>query len=62
MIVGKHEARGRAVLAQEWFDMLEAPSKEMIIFDHSGHRALFDQPAEFASLMSRILDETYRDR
>jgi pimeloyl-ACP methyl ester carboxylesterase len=62
MIVGKHEARGRAVLAQEWFDKLEAPSKEMIIFDHSGHRALFDQPAEFAALMSRIVGDTYGSR
>ncbi|MBM3187456.1 MAG: alpha/beta hydrolase [Chloroflexi bacterium] len=59
MVIGKHEARGRAVLANEWFDMLEAPSKEMIIFEHSGHRPLFEEPVAFASLMTRILDETY---
>jgi len=39
--------------------MFEAPSKEMIIFEHSGHRPLFEEPAAFASLMTRILDDTY---
>jgi pimeloyl-ACP methyl ester carboxylesterase len=59
IVIGRHEARGRAVLADEWFDMLEAPSKERIVFQHSGHRPSFEEPAVFASLMTRILDETY---
>jgi pimeloyl-ACP methyl ester carboxylesterase len=59
MVLGEHEARGRAVLANEWFDMLDAPSKERIILERSGHRPNFDEPAAFASLMSRVLDETY---
>jgi pimeloyl-ACP methyl ester carboxylesterase len=59
IVLGEHEARGRAVLANEWFDMLDAPRKERIIFEHSGHRAQFDEPAAFASLMSRILEDTY---
>ena len=28
MVLGENEARGRAVLAEEWFNMLDAPSKE----------------------------------
>ncbi|MGD2041807.1 MAG: alpha/beta hydrolase, partial [Anaerolineae bacterium] len=59
VVLGEHEARGRAVLAREWFEMLQAPSKEMITFDHSGHRPLFEEPAAFASLMARTLDTTY---
>ena len=59
IVIGKHEARGRAVLAKQWFDMLEAPSKEMTIFEHSGHRPLFEEPAAFASVMTRVLDDTY---
>ncbi len=59
IVIGKHEARGRAVLAKQWFEMLEAPLKEMITFEHSGHRPLFEEPAAFASLMSRILGDTY---
>ena len=59
MVIGAHEARGRAVLANEWFQMLDAPKKEKIIFDHSGHRPLFEQPGIFAGLMADILEETY---
>lgn len=58
MVLGNREARGRAVLANEWFDQLQAPSKEKIIFEGAGHRAHFDKPAEFAAVMSQILDET----
>ena len=45
LVTGKYEARGRAVLAQEWFAMLEAPSKESLVFARSGHRSLFEEPA-----------------
>jgi pimeloyl-ACP methyl ester carboxylesterase len=56
VVIGIHEARGRALLANEWFEMLEAPSKEMIVFEHSGHRPLFEEPAAFAEVMKRVLD------
>lgn len=59
IVIGRHEARGRAVPANRWFEMLQAPSKEMIVFEHSGHRPLFEEPATFASLMTRILSETH---
>lgn len=59
LVIGEHEARGRAVLAQEWFEMLSAPHKEMIVFEHSGHRPLFEEPAAFADVMQSILDATY---
>lgn len=59
IVIGKHEARGRAVPANQWFELLQAPSKEMITFEHSSHRPLFEEPATFASVMSRILDDTY---
>jgi len=58
MVAGRHEARGRAVLADEWFEELEAPSKEMIVFERSGHRPLFEEPAAFAALMDKIANDT----
>lgn len=61
MVTGAHEARGRRVLAQEWFEALSAPSKESVTFEHSGHRPPFEQPADFAAFMQRVLDETYKD-
>jgi|GEM_PF-42580 len=58
LVSGAHEARGRAVLAAAWFEMLEAPSKEMVVFAHSGHRPLFEEPATFVALMEKVLAET----
>jgi pimeloyl-ACP methyl ester carboxylesterase len=59
IVLGKHEVEGRAVLATEWFEMLAAPSKELIVFEHSGHRPLFEEPAHFAAIMNRVVEETY---
>jgi len=59
IVLGKHEAEGRAVLAREWFEMLETPSKELIVFEHSGHRPLFEEPAAFAAVMDQVFAETY---
>jgi pimeloyl-ACP methyl ester carboxylesterase len=58
LVQGGHEARGRAVLADEWFDLLDAPSKERVVFEDSGHRASFEEPGRYAELMRRVLDET----
>ncbi|MGH2659988.1 MAG: hypothetical protein ACRDHS_10080 [Actinomycetota bacterium] len=39
--------------------MLEAPDKEMIVFDTSGHRPLFEQPDRFHEVMTEtVLAET----
>jgi proline iminopeptidase len=55
---GAHEAPGRAEPAKQWFDLLEAPSKRLVTFDTSGHRPLWEQPAEFHDLMATVLAET----
>jgi pimeloyl-ACP methyl ester carboxylesterase len=60
MVQGEHEARGRAVLADEWFEMLDAPSKEAFTFEGSGHRPNFDRPGEFAEVMSRVIEQSSR--
>jgi pimeloyl-ACP methyl ester carboxylesterase len=58
IVIGRHEARGRAVLATEWFEMLEAPSKELVVFEGSGHRPPFEEPAAFARVMFKVLNDT----
>src|SRR5690606_33547846 len=42
MVLGEHEARGRAVVANEWFEILDAPFKESSVIEESGHRPNFD--------------------
>lgn len=59
LVQGAHEARGRAVPAADWFDMLEAPAKTMVVFDESGHRPMFEQPEQFHTLLvDTVLAET----
>jgi pimeloyl-ACP methyl ester carboxylesterase len=60
VIMGRYEARGREIPAREWFELLEAPTKELVEFDNSGHRPHFEEPAKFSSLMKQIANETYR--
>jgi pimeloyl-ACP methyl ester carboxylesterase len=55
IVTGKYEARGRAVPAQAWFEILEAPHKEWIVFENSGHRPHFEEAAAFAELMQRVV-------
>jgi proline iminopeptidase len=60
LVQGLHEARGRALLASAWFDQLQAPSKQLIVFEASGHRPLFEEPDRFHDVMTRVVvAETY---
>lgn len=60
MVIGEHEARGREVLAMEWFGALDAPFKEALVFDGAGHRSHFDRPELFADFMQRVVLELGR--
>ena len=55
LIEGRHEAPGRLGPAQQWFDLLDAPAKQLIMFDTSGHRPLFEQPELFHQLMTETV-------
>jgi proline iminopeptidase len=52
LVQGRYEARGRAELADAWFAQLEAPSKERIVFERSGHRPMFEEPDRFFEVMT----------
>lgn len=58
-VQGAHEADGRAEPFADWYATLDAPAKDLAIFDTSGHRPLFEQPDEFVSYMvNTVLAET----
>jgi hypothetical protein len=43
----------------EWYVVLDAPSKDLIVLDTSGHRPLFEQPDEFVTfVVDTVLAET----
>ena len=58
-VQGAHEADGRAEIFAEWYPMVDAPIKDLVVLDTSGHRPLFEQPDEFVAYMTdTVLVET----
>lgn len=59
VVEGSHESPGRSDLVTEWFEDLEAPVKELVVFDRSGHTPHLDEPARFHAFMTdTVLAET----
>jgi proline iminopeptidase len=50
-VQGTHEAGGRAEVFDEWYPMIDAPIVDLVEFDTSGHRPLWEQPDEFIDYM-----------
>jgi proline iminopeptidase len=55
LLQGRHEVAGRAQPAQEWFEMLDAPMKQLIVLDTSGHRTMFERPDLFHQVMTKTV-------
>ena len=55
LVQGRHEARGRAGLAKEWFAALDAPRKRLITFERSGHKPSFEEPERFHTVMTKMV-------
>lgn len=54
-VQGAHEADGRAAPFAEWYPMIQAPAKDLVVLDRSGHRPLFEQPDEFVAYMNDVV-------
>jgi pimeloyl-ACP methyl ester carboxylesterase len=55
MVHGAHELTARGDLALEWFDGLQAPSKQLIVFEHSGHTPQWEEPDRFHEVMTDVV-------
>lgn len=59
---GTYELEARSSLAEEWFNMLDAPEKQMFTFDNAGHSVAFEQYEEVHRILVEvILPATYPD-
>jgi proline iminopeptidase len=58
LVQGELEAPGRDDLARAWFEMLEAPVKELVVLDGTDHVPHYQAPDAFRATVARILDET----
>lgn len=58
-IVGRWDRNAMTPLAEEYFNLLEAPHKELIWFEDSAHTPLWDEPAHFVDVMvNTVLAQT----
>jgi pimeloyl-ACP methyl ester carboxylesterase len=57
-VAGDRDVPARTRDLNLWFQTLQAPHKEIITLRNAGHRSMFDQPAAFVDVMTRVLTET----
>jgi hypothetical protein len=57
--MGGHELNARTGPAREWFDQLQAPDKQWITFENSGHIPQFEEFERFHALLTgTVLPQT----
>ena len=52
---GRLDMNTPAVLVEDWFDMIEAPVKELHWFENSGHNPMMDEEKKFKALLKEKL-------
>jgi pimeloyl-ACP methyl ester carboxylesterase len=50
-LLGRHDINAPAVLAEEYFQLLDAPHKEIVWFEHSGHTPWVSESDRFVQTM-----------
>lgn len=59
-LLGRHDVNAPPVLAEEYYELLNAPHKELIWFEHSGHNPWVTESARFVEVtVNKVLAETY---
>jgi pimeloyl-ACP methyl ester carboxylesterase len=44
-----------ATVAADWFELIEAPSKQLFWLEQSGHFAPFEEPAAFNAILTDVV-------
>lgn len=61
IVLGRHDMNNPSSLPEEYFNLLEAPQKELIFFENSGHGMIWQETSLFHRLMvDTVLPETYK--
>ncbi|SNS65633.1 Pimeloyl-ACP methyl ester carboxylesterase [Sphingomonas laterariae] len=46
LLLGRHDVNVSAEVAAEWFGRLDAPAKQLVWFEHSGHELMVEEPGK----------------
>jgi pimeloyl-ACP methyl ester carboxylesterase len=59
-LLGRHDVNAPPVLAEEYLKLLDAPHKELIWFERSGHNPWVTESAAFVDVVvNKVLTQTY---
>ena len=62
-LIGRHDVNAPPVLTEQYYEVLTAPHKELIWFEHSGHNPWVTESQAFADVVvNKVLVETYSAR
>lgn len=54
-MLGRHDYTVPSPVAAEWLEQVDAPSKELVWFEHSAHMPMFEEPGRFlAALLQNV--------
>jgi pimeloyl-ACP methyl ester carboxylesterase len=54
-LIGRHDVNAPPKLTEEYFNLLSAPHKELIWFEHSGHAPWMNESVKFINVLLKIL-------
>ena len=61
IILGRHDMNATYWIAEEYFNGLQAPQKQLYIFEDSGHGMIWQETDRFHDIMiNTVLPETYQ--
>lgn len=60
-LLGRHDYTVPSPIAAEWLEEVEAPSKELVWFEHSAHMPMFEEPGLFLAALLREVVPLARD-
>lgn len=61
LILGRHDMNNPYQIPEEYFNILQAPSKQLYFFEESGHGMIWEEADKFHDIMiNTVLPETYQ--
>jgi len=61
LMQGRHDMNDPYWLPEEYFNLLQAPSKQLYFFEDSGHGMIWEEPEKFHDIMiNTVVPETYQ--
>lgn len=55
IVLGRHDMNNPSQIPEDYFNQIEAPSKQLIFFEDSGHGMIWEEASKFHDLMIKVV-------